>query len=90
MFSIGICDYGAVNMSSEKGLLDISRGRAAQNVQEEGFIRHFEGGEQPKMSKKKGLLDISRGRAAQNVQEEGFIRHIEGESSPKCPRRGVY
>jgi preprotein translocase subunit Sec61beta len=52
MFSIGICDYGAVNMSSEKGLLDIYRRRACGNVQEEGFIRHFEEESSPKCPRK--------------------------------------
>jgi hypothetical protein len=35
-------------MSKKKGLLDISRGRAVQNVQEEAFIRHFEEESSPK------------------------------------------
>jgi hypothetical protein len=35
-------------MSKKQGLLDISRGRAAQNVQEEGFISHFEEESSPK------------------------------------------
>jgi hypothetical protein len=40
-------------MSKKKGLLDISRRRAARNVQEEGFIRHLEGESSPKCPRKR-------------------------------------
>jgi hypothetical protein len=39
-------------MSKKKGFLDISRRRAAQNVQEEGFLRHFEEESSPKCPRK--------------------------------------
>jgi hypothetical protein len=41
-------------MSKKRGLLDISRGRAAQNVQEEAFIRHFEEESCPKCLRRRG------------------------------------
>jgi hypothetical protein len=40
-------------MSKKRGFLDISRRRAAQNVQEKGFIRHFEGKSSPKCPRRK-------------------------------------
>jgi hypothetical protein len=40
-------------MSKKEGLLDILRGRAAQNVQEGRFIRHFEGTSSPKCPRRK-------------------------------------
>jgi hypothetical protein len=40
-------------MSKKRSLLDISRRRAAQNVQEEGFIRHFEEESSPKCPRRR-------------------------------------
>jgi hypothetical protein len=40
-------------MSKKKGFLDISRRRAAQNVQEAAFIRHFEEESCPKCPRRR-------------------------------------